>query len=89
MTPIMMTLMAVQLGSAAFAFLSAALWLWSALIRLPRATITLIDSEGRRKAPPLEIAMKKQGQVSAAAAATAAVAALLQGFTTIMQIHQG
>jgi hypothetical protein len=37
-----MTASCAQFASAAFAFLAAALWLWSAKVRLPRA-ITAID----------------------------------------------
>jgi hypothetical protein len=77
-------------GSAGFAFVAAALWLWSARVRLP-ATIKQIDFGSIDPAEPEPIddlrrltnGLKRQSRLSAWAAGAAAISASLQGVALI------
>jgi len=74
---------------AGFAFAAAALWLWSAKIRLPGA-ILHIDAGSFSQPKPIDdldrltSGLARQSRLSAQAAVCAGVAALLQGFVALL-----
>ncbi len=74
----------LQYVSAASAFVSASLWLWSALIQLPPTTARLVRNGQLDRSTPRNDAMAKQSRISAGAAFAAGIAALLQGLATLL-----
>lgn len=65
-------------GSGLFAIAAAGLWFWSAAIKLPPQTVTLVNRNGSLTRPPRETVMEHQSRISAWAALCAGMAALLQ-----------
>jgi hypothetical protein len=63
-------------GSGLFAIAAARLWFWSAAIKLPPQTVTLINRDGSLTRPR-ETVMEHQSRISARAALCAGVAAPL------------
>ncbi|MGA0601046.1 hypothetical protein ACO2Q3_10125 [Caulobacter sp. KR2-114] len=74
---------ALNIVSAVAAFVAAALWLASALVRISPVTLAIIREDGTIQRPKHESDLRRQSALSAWAAIAAAVAAALQGWASI------
>jgi len=72
------------LGSGLFAIAAAWLWFWSAAIKLPPQTITLVNPDNSLASLARETAMEHQSRISAWAALCAGVVALLQVANSVL-----
>ena len=78
----------VTLGAAAFAVVSALLWLWSAAVRVPPFRLkdgdgSILGTDGNSAWDALD-GLRLGARISAFAAAAAAVAAILQAASLII-----
>ena len=74
----------LQYASAASAIVSAGLWFWSAVLRMPPFTVKLWENGRPARSTPRDDALNKQSKINAAAALAAGFAALLQGLSTAL-----
>jgi hypothetical protein len=81
----------ITYASAGFAFIAAALWFWSARVRLPDAIRAIDDGFINDEQPKpvddldrLTMGLTRQSRLSALAAFAAAISAVLQGVATAL-----